>query len=59
MRLNPFDDALSIGFTMALKNWISSATPKSIATKSIILETHYKYDSFNNMAKLMDMIDKN
>jgi hypothetical protein len=49
---------MSIGFTMALRNWISSTTPKSIVEESILLETHYKYDKLNNMTKLLDMIDK-
>lgn len=43
---------------MALRNWISNATPKSIVEESILLKTHYKYDKLNNMAKLIDVIDK-
>ncbi len=40
MRLNPYDDAPLIGFTIDMKKWINSTIPKAIATKSIILETH-------------------
>lgn len=58
MRLNPSDDAPLVGFTVAMNKWISNATLKVIATKFILLETHYKYDKLNNMAKLLDMIDK-
>jgi hypothetical protein len=43
---------------IALKKWINNTIPKAIATKSIFLEIHYKYDRLNNMVKLLDVIDK-
>jgi hypothetical protein len=58
MKLNPSDDTLLAGFTTALRKWINSTTPESIVIESAILETHFKYDRLNNMAKLLEVIDK-
>jgi hypothetical protein len=58
MRLDPSNEALLASFKTTLKRWIESTAPKGIATKSIFLNTHYMYDRVNDMAKLLDVIDK-
>jgi hypothetical protein len=59
LRLNPSDKAPLVGFEWALEKWIQSGTPKDNAMKAILLgHTHYKYDIVENMARLLDVIDK-
>jgi hypothetical protein len=58
MRSNPSDDAPLIGFTTTMRKWINITTPNAIAMKSILLETHYKYDRLHDIANFLDMIDK-
>jgi hypothetical protein len=58
LRLNPFDETLLACFKIALKRWIESIVLEGITTESIILDTHYMYDRVNDMAKLLDVIDK-
>jgi hypothetical protein len=58
MKLNLSNEALHVGFKIALKRLIKSTTPGGIVTKSILLDIHYMYDRVNDMAKLLDVIDK-
>jgi hypothetical protein len=58
MRLNPSNDVPPTRFTIALRKWIINVIPKVIATKSILLDTHYKYDRLNDMAKFLNVVDK-
>jgi hypothetical protein len=44
MRLDHSNEALLVGFKIALKRWIESTNPKGIAAKSILLDTDYMYD---------------
>jgi hypothetical protein len=56
---NPFDDDASPSkFTIALKKWITNVASKTIITKFITLDTHYKYDRFNDMVKLLNVVNK-
>jgi hypothetical protein len=42
-----------------LRRWIENIVPVGIAAKSILLDTpHYMYDMVNDMAELLDVIDK-
>jgi hypothetical protein len=58
LRLNPSNEAPSIGFKWALEKWIQSGALKDNAMESILLNTHYKYDKVENMAGLLDVVDK-
>jgi hypothetical protein len=57
-RLNPSDKAPPIQFKWALEKWIQSGTSEDNAIKAILLDTHYEYDRVENMASLLDVIDK-
>jgi hypothetical protein len=57
-RLNPSNKAPLAGFKIALKRSVESTTLEGITTKSIILNTHYMYDKVNDMAELLNVIDK-
>jgi len=37
---------------------IKSIVPKGIAVEFILLDTHYMYGRVNDMAELLDVIDK-
>jgi hypothetical protein len=56
--LNPSYETSPAGCKTTLKRWIESIIPKGIAAKSILLDTHYMYDRVNDMAKLLDVIEK-
>jgi hypothetical protein len=58
MRLNPLDKAPPEGFKTTLKRWIESIVPEGIAVESILLDNHYMYDKVNDMAELLDVLDK-
>jgi hypothetical protein len=57
-KLNPSNETPFASFKTTLKRWIKSTTIKGIVTGSILLDTHYMYDNVNDMAKLLDVIDK-
>ncbi len=58
MRLNPSNDVPPTRFTIAFRKWIINVIPKVIATKFILLDTYYKYDRLNDMAKFLNVVDK-
>jgi hypothetical protein len=58
MRSNPSNKAPPIVFKTTLKRWIESIIPKGITVESILLDTHYMYDKVNDMAELLDVLDK-
>jgi hypothetical protein len=58
MRLNPFDEALLIGFKPTLKRWIESIVLEGITPKFIHLDTHYMYDMVNDMVEILEVINK-
>lgn len=59
LRLNPSDVAPLTWFEWVLKRWIQSGTLKDNEAKTILLgHTHYKYDIVENMAGLLDVINK-
>jgi hypothetical protein len=58
MRLNPSDKAPPASFKTRLKRWIESIALERIVVESILLDTHYMYDRVNDMAELLDVIDK-
>lgn len=58
MKLNPSNDVPPTRFTIALRKWIINVILKVIATKSGLLDTHYKYDRLNDMAKFLNVVDK-
>jgi hypothetical protein len=58
MRLNPSNKAPPIGFKTTLKRWIESIVLEGIIVKSILLDTCYIYDKVNDMAELLDVLDK-
>jgi hypothetical protein len=59
LRLNPLDEAPLARFEWALEKWIQSRTPKKNSMKTILLgHSHYKYDIVEDMAGLLDVIDK-
>jgi hypothetical protein len=58
MRLNPSNDVPLVRFTTTLRKWIIDVILKVITTKSILLDTYYKYDRLNDMAKFLNIVDK-
>jgi hypothetical protein len=58
MKLNPSDEAPPASFKTTLKRRIESIVPKGIALEFILLDTHYMYDRVNDMAELLNVIDK-
>jgi hypothetical protein len=58
MRLNPSDEALLSSFKIALNRWIGNIALEGILIECIHLDTHYMYDRVNEMAELLDVIDK-
>jgi hypothetical protein len=58
MKLNPSNDVPLVRFTTTLKKWIINAILKVITAKSVLLDTHYKYDRFNDISKLLNIVDK-
>jgi hypothetical protein len=58
MKLNPSNDVPPTRFTIALRKWIINVILKVIAAKSGLLDTHYKYDRLNDMAKFLNVVDK-
>jgi hypothetical protein len=58
MRLNPSNEAPPTWFKHALQKWIESGTLKGNATEAILLDSHYKFKRVDNMASLLDVIDK-
>jgi hypothetical protein len=58
LKLNPSDEAPPIGFKWALEKWIQSGIQEDNAAEAILLNIHYKYDRVENMAGLLDVIDK-
>jgi hypothetical protein len=58
MRLNLSDKAPSVSFKNTLKRWIENILPEGIAVEYIRLDTHYMYNKVNDMAKLLDVLDK-
>jgi hypothetical protein len=57
-RLNPSNKAPLVGFKIRLKRLEENTTLEGIVAKSILLNTHYMYDKVNDMAELLDVIDK-
>jgi hypothetical protein len=41
-----------------LKKWIENVILEAIAAESILLNTHYMFDMFDDMAEFLDVIDK-
>jgi len=41
-----------------LKIWIENIVLKAIVAESILLNTHYMFDMLDDMAELLDVIDK-
>jgi hypothetical protein len=41
-----------------LEKWIQSGIVEDNAAKAILLDIHYKYDKVENMAGLLDVINK-
>ncbi len=58
LRLNPSDEAPHVGFKRALEKWIQSGIVEDNQAKAILLNIHYKYDKIENMAGLLDVINK-
>ncbi len=58
MKLIPSNDVPLARFTTTLKKWIINVILKVIATKFVLLNSHYKYDRLNDMAKLLNIVDK-
>jgi hypothetical protein len=58
LKFTPLYEAPLVGFKWALEKWIQSGTSEDNAMKAILLDTHYKYDKVENMAGLLDIIDK-
>jgi hypothetical protein len=49
---------LPAGFKTTLKIWIENIVLEAIAAESILLNTHYMFDMLDDMAELLDVIDK-
>jgi len=58
LRFNSLDKVPFARFKWALEKWIQSGTAEDNATKAIFLDTYYKFDIVQNMAGLLDVIDK-
>jgi hypothetical protein len=58
LKFNSSDKVPFARFKWALEKWIQSGTTKDNATKAISLDTYYKFDIVQNMAGLLDVIDK-
>jgi hypothetical protein len=58
MKLNPSNEAPSLGFKTTLKRWIGSIALEGILAECIHLDTHYMYKKVNDMVELLDVIDK-
>lgn len=58
MRLNPLDEVSPTRFKHALQKWIESGTLEGNVVEAILLDSHYKFERINNMAGLLDVIDK-
>lgn len=41
-----------------MKKWIENIALEAIFVESILLNTHYMFDRVNDMAELLDVIDK-
>ncbi len=57
-KVEPLKGSPPVGFKWALEKWIQSGTSKDNVTKAILLDTHYKYDKVENMAGMLDVINK-
>jgi hypothetical protein len=58
LRLNPSNKVALVGFKWVFGKWTQSGTPKDNVAEVILLDIHYKYDKVENMAGLLDVIDK-
>ncbi len=58
LRLNPSNKVTLVGFKWVFGKWTQSGTPEDNVAKVILLDIHYKYDKVENMASLLDVIDK-
>jgi hypothetical protein len=58
LRLDPSNEAPHAGFKRALEKWIQSGTVEDNQAEAILLDIHYKYDKVENMAGLLDVINK-
>ncbi len=58
VEFNLLNEAPPARFKRALKKWIQSGILEDNAMEAILLDTHYKYDKVENMAGLLDVIDK-
>jgi len=58
MRLNPPDEAPLAGLKHALQKWVESGTLKGNAVEVILLDSHYKFKKADNMAHILDVINK-
>jgi hypothetical protein len=58
MRFNPSNKAPPTGFKCALHKWIKSGTLEGNVAEIILLDSHYKFKIINNMAGLLDVINR-
>ncbi len=58
MKLNPSNEAPPTRFKCALQKWIKSGTLERNGVKEILLDSHYKFERIENMAKFLDVINK-
>jgi hypothetical protein len=58
LRLDHSYEAPPLGYKHSLEKWIQNGSVKDIATKAILLDSHYQYDRVDNMPSLLDVINK-
>jgi hypothetical protein len=58
LRFNPLNKSPLVGLKCALEKWIQSEISDNNVTNVILLDIHYKYDKVENMAGLLDVINK-
>ncbi len=57
-QIEPLQWSTTCKFQNYIEKVIKSIVPKGIAVEFILLDTHYMYGRVNDMAELLDVIDK-